>query len=95
MPTPFKVVSFMAAEDMARKKEKLIEAAITAHLGNPVWTEDMMADRCSFDILPSGAEIFKVDGVELLHFAPIQFDYEMDGQSIRIRAKQDYAELNR
>lgn len=68
----------LLAEAMVAKTDEVIREAVTLFLGNDDWTLESLSGRATMVKLPTGVEIFSLDGVELIELYPVVVDTTMD-----------------
>lgn len=66
---------------MAAKTDNILREAVTRFLGRDDWVLGELKGRAYLNRLPSGAEVFCLDGVALVEFSPITVEHEQDGAS--------------
>lgn len=80
----------MACDAMVRRKERLIEAAITKFYGGTSWSEDFLAEHCIIEIDQNAIETLIIDGFPMLEFHPVRSDIVLDGEAVKIQMTQPY-----
>jgi hypothetical protein len=71
---------------MSAKTDAVLREAVTRFLGRDDWRLDDLRDRGVMQHLPSGVEVFCLDGVALVELLPITVEHECKGGSEVINA---------
>ena len=64
---------------MVAKTDNILREAVTRFLGRDDWALVELKGRGSLNKLPSGVEVFCLDGVELVELYPITVEHEQKG----------------
>ena len=80
--------------NMAASKDKIIKQAIDAVIGKD-WIISDLTGRGEFLILPDKTEIFKFDGMELIHFMVQRTEIDDSKSGMSVNSIQDYRFLNK
>lgn len=81
------------ASAMAASKDKLIRQAINSLIGED-WCIRDLTGRGEFLILPDKTEIFKFDGMELIHFMIPRTEIDYSKAGMVVNSVQEYRFLN-
>ena len=80
--------------NMAASKDKIIKPAIDAVIGKD-WVIRDLTGRGEFLILPDKTEVFKFDGMELIHFMIPRTEVDNAKQGMHVNSIQEYRFLNK
>lgn len=75
---------------MAAKMDNILREAVTRFLGRDDWTLGELKGRGVLQRLPSGVEVFCVDGVALVELHPITVEHEQKGASHVLHATRQH-----
>ena len=78
---------------MVARKDELIRQAINSVIGDDWCIRDLIG-RGEFLVLPDKTEIFKFDGVELIHFMPPRTEIDDSKVGMVVNSVQEYRFLN-
>lgn len=71
---------------MAAKTDGVLREAVTRFLGHDKWAPEELKDRGVMQHLPSGVEVFCLDGVALVELYPLTVEHDSKGGSVVINA---------
>ena len=75
---------------MAAKTDNILREAVTRFFGHKDWTLGELKGRGVLQRLPSGVEVFCLDGVALVELYPVTVEHEQSGQSHVLHATRQY-----
>ena len=76
---------------MAAKTDNILREAVTRFFGRDDWTLGELKGRGVMQHLPSGVEVFCLDGVSLVELYPVTVEHENKGGSVVISAKRRFS----
>ena len=83
-------IKFQAAQSMVAEKERIIKDAIDNFFQGQPWDENTIEQHAVIDITQDGCETFSISGTPLIRFHPINWDYIVEGESVKISLEQPY-----
>lgn len=75
---------------MSAKTDNILREAVTRFLGRADWTLGELKGRGALNRLPSGAEVFCLDGVAIVELFPVTVEHEQKGASHVLHATRQY-----
>lgn len=83
-------VTDQLASAMAAKTDNILREAVTRFLGRDDWMLTELKARGTLNKLPSGVEVFCLDGVALVELYPITVEHEHKGASHVLHATRQH-----
>lgn len=75
---------------MAAKTDNILREAVTRFFGRDDWALGELKGRGVIQHLPSGVEVFCLDGVALVEFYPVTVEHENKGGNVVVSAKRNH-----
>ena len=83
-------LAFQAAQDLFAKKEQIIKDIIDDYFQGQPWDEATIEQHATIDITQDRCETFLISGTPLIKFHPIDSNYIVEGESVKISLEQPY-----
>jgi hypothetical protein len=75
---------------IAAKTDNILREAVSRFLGREDWVISELKGRGALNTLPSGVEVFCLDGVALVELHPVTVEHEQNGASHVLRATRQH-----